>query len=578
VLGAAFGAAVLSGSFACIEPITLEPETTPGEVGVGETRTIELRHVRLDVEGFGKAVTLEQLRALPSSVLDGVWLLDMELRGLVENTLGLLRDLPTAEAADLPQAAQNMRTLLRTTPDNVELEGTNLEELIGLSAAIGIPAARALADILQVGITENIIPIESAAKITVSGLIGSHPAAQFRDGPVDEMHPDGQWPVAENSIPITLGDVVNNFEDLPQRFGPTMLTNGTMHPGFIEEASGFSVIEDEFEMTMRVNANALPYKGADLTNVSEATVNSLGAQIDTLFDTDDPDWLTVEGLVDDPFIERMTVTMIENDSFIPGGTARVDPKGDSPVWDLPPWEFERLVAEMSFDASQSLVANCVSFSLGTGIEAFRSCVEADAWVTFETFNQVGNPPAPAYMWDLQLELAEVRLHDGGLAEGEADVQFTLDDVPLGVGADAITQEIRDNIAANPEALRQLASQLADATDGEADFFYIRSKPGGPADLEGDWLYFVTEDDIPIGDDGDPVRPYEYANPGFFGDMGLSDKLSATTAHEGDDGHEKLRVMPGDSVYLQDDAARVYRIDVGEKGSPNKLTLDVTRVQ
>ena len=59
-----------SASTGCIEPITLEPEIEPGEVGIGETRTIELRHIRLDVEGFGKKVSLEQLRALRQFLTD----------------------------------------------------------------------------------------------------------------------------------------------------------------------------------------------------------------------------------------------------------------------------------------------------------------------------------------------------------------------------------------------------------------------------------------------------------------------------------------------------------------------------
>ena len=564
---------------ACIEPIELEPEAPATMVPVGETRRLELRFLRLDVEGFGKTVTLEQLQSLPKAVLDDVWLLDLELTTLVRNGLEQLRDTSAADAAELPVAAQNMRRLLRTTPDNVILQGTNLEELIGLSAAIGIPAPRALADILQVGITDEVISIDSAARATVAGLIGTHPNAQTRSGPVDDAHPDGVYPVAPNSIPITLGDVVTNFDELGDRFGPAMTSEGLMHPGFIEGAEGFTAVEEEFAMTMRVNANALPYKGGDLTTVTQATVNSLGGQIETLFDTDDPNWLTVEGLVDNPSISAMTVNILENDAFIPGGTSRDPlPTGDSPVWDLPRWEFERLVAEMVVDASQNLVEKCVSFELGTGAEAFRACVDSTYWVTFETFNNVGNPPAPAYSWDIQMELAEVRLHDGGLGEGEADVQFTLEDVSLGVTAEEMTAEIAANIAANPEALRELANELSDATDGAADFYYFQPAPGGPSELDGDWLFFVEPTDIPKNDDGTPVRPYDYAAVGFFSDEALTTKVSAPTAIEGDSLHEKVKIVPGDTLYMQDDDGAVFRIDVAEKPSPSRIALDVTRLR
>jgi hypothetical protein len=43
-------------------------------------------------------------------------------------------------------------------------------------------------------------------------------------------------------------------------------------------------------------------------------------------------------------------------------------------------------------------------------------------------------------------------------------------------------------------------------------------------------------------------------------------------------HEKIRIAPGDVLYVEDDAGQVYRIDVAEKPSPNRVALDVTRVR
>jgi hypothetical protein len=573
--------ACLGASIGCIEPLTLEPEQVEPELAVNETRRIELRYLRLDVEGFQQTLTLEDLQALPQSTLDGVWLLDLELTPLVSNALTQLKQLPADEVAQLPVAAQNMRTLLNITPDNVDLSGTSLEELIGLSSAVGLPPAKALADIFEIGITENFIPIEANTQAVVEGLIGSHPATQLRDGPVDAEHPDGKWPVAPNSLPITLGDVVSNFDDLAQRFGPVE-TEWGMHPGFIQEAEGLSVIEEEFAMTVQVNVNALPYKGADLTDVSGCSVNSIASQIETVFPVDDPDWMSVEGLVPDPSISSMTVVMVENDQYIAGGTNRDPvPKGNSPAWMLPPWEFERVVAEMTYLASGDISDHCTDYELGTGVQAFSACIDATHWVEFETFNNVGNPPPPSYAWDVVLELAQVRLHDGGLGEGEADIAFALTDVPLGVAAEDIVEEIRTNMAANPLALKDLAENLTDNTYGFADFYYWKPKPGGAVEWEGDWLFFITEDDIPIDDSG-PARAYDYANPGFFADEALTQKLSSLTvegeAVAGDDTHEKVRITPGDVLFVEDDSGRVYRIDVAEKPSPNRVALDVTRVR
>lgn len=561
----------------CIEPLTVEQQPAQPSLAVNETRRIELRYLRFDVEGFEETLTLDDLRALPQATLDGVWLLDLELTPLVQNALTQLKTLPSEQVAALPPAAQNMRTLLNITPDNVDLSGTSIEDLIALSTAVGLPPAKALGDIFEVGVSDNFIPIEANTKAVVEGLIASHPATQVRNGPIDAEHPDGLWPVAPNSLPITLGDVVSNFDGLAERFGPTETEFGT-HPGFISEAEGFSVIEEEFAMTVKVNLNALPYKGADLTDASGASVNSISSQIASVFPVDDPDWMRVEGLVPNPSISLMTVVMKENDQFIASGDAQQPvPTGNSPAWELPPWQFERVVVEMAKLAAQDISAHCTEYELGTGTQAFSACIDATSWVDFQTFNNVGNPPAPSYAWDVVLELAQVRLHDGGLGEGEADIAFSLSDVPLGIEAEDIVDEIRTNMAANPLALEDLAKNLTANTFGFADFYYWKPKPGGPVEAEGDWLFFVTQEDIPVDDDG-PARAYNYANPGFFADADLTEKLSTTAEIGGDDTHEKLRIAAGDVLYVEDDSGRVYRINVADKPSVNTLALDVTRVR
>src|SRR4029079_1376784 len=152
------------------------------------------------------------------------------------------------------------------------LEGTSMEDLIALSGAVGIPPARALANLLQVGVTDRFIPPEFVADVMLRNVVGSHPNAQFRRGPVDDDHPDGMYPVAPNSLPLTLIDVVTNFEDMAERFGPV-----GEHPGFVSTAQGLTVVEDSFAMHTYVNANALPFKGTDLGNASVASVNSIGS-------------------------------------------------------------------------------------------------------------------------------------------------------------------------------------------------------------------------------------------------------------------------------------------------------------
>ena len=98
------------------------------------------------------------------------------------------------------------------------------------------------------------------------------------------------------------------------------------------------------------------------------------------------------------------------------------------------------------------------------------------------------------------------------------MQFSLEDVELGVEPEAIIEEIRKNLSARPELLEEFARVVTDNTAGFADFVYVHEQGE-------DWLFFVLEEDIPYGEDDQPSRPYDYARPGFFADAELSQKLS-----------------------------------------------------
>lgn len=546
----------------------------PAAMSVGETRTAELRYLRLDVEGFKNELTLEELRAMPRSILQDVWLADLDITQLMVNSLEKLRTLSDEEVAELGEPARNMRRLLLFTPDNAVLDGTKLEELVALSAAVGIPPAKALANLFGTEVTGEFIPPQVVAEVMLDLVVGSHPNAQFRRGPVDEEHPDGMWPVAPRSVPLTLADVITNFEDMQERFGPV-----GDHPGFVSEAKGLTVIEDDFRMTTRVNANALPFKGLDLTNASVASVNSIAAQIETAHDYSSPDWIEIEGLVDDPRVERLTFTVLEDDAWVPGGDAREPlPFGNSPAWDLNPWIFERLISQMAQVKSLEVPAHCDSYELGTGAEAFRACIDDTGWVELTTFNDVGSPPPPAYLWDLDLEIAQVRLHDGGLSEGEADIELTIKDVAVGVSPEDLIEQTRKNLELHPEALAEFASLITDSTVGDADFYYYRPGVEAPAADQADWLFFVAESDLRLDDEGNPVRDYAYDAPGFWADADLREKISSADEVDGDELHEKVRIEPGDVLYVQDDEGSVFRLTVGDKPGRSRVTLEITRVR
>lgn len=546
----------------------------PGEIAVNETREVDLRYLRFDVKGFTETNTLEELRAMPRRVLQDVWLLDLDARPLLVNSLEALRDQPDEEVEMLDPAAQNLRKLVLMTPDNAELEGTALEDLIALSGAIGIPSADCLADLLERDVTDPFIPIDTVADVMLTNLVATHPNAQFRKGPIDDEHPDGKYPVPPGHVPVTLADVVTNFEDMAERFGPV-----GDHPGFVLEARGVTIVEDEFSMTSKVTANALPFKGIDASNGDVASVNSVASQIETVHDFDDPEWMTLTGLVENPTVEFLSFGIVENPEFIAGGNSREPvPNGNSSGWDLPPWEFERLMLDMAKASSVETSAHCNQYELGTGVVAFEGCIDETGWVTLETFNGAGSPPPPAYIWDLELELAEVRLHDGGIPEGEANAQASIRDVEVGVPPEVMIEQTKANVQANPEALKEFASLLTDSTVGNADFYYVRGTEALPADQQGDWLFFVTEDDIDLDEDGYPVREYDYPEVGFFSDQQLRVKVSDTTLVDRDETHEKVRVMPGDVYFIADDDGHVVRIEVLEKSQRSHVGLAITRVE
>ncbi|MBZ5713358.1 acetyltransferase [Nannocystis pusilla] len=571
----------LLGSGACIDEVAVPAAEVPTESALGQPKRVVLRSLRFEVDDFEQAVDLEQMRKLPRKVLDDLWLIDFDLTESVTVVLDELRALPPDEADALSPAARNMRRLLNMTADNVDLEGTKLEELISLSAAVGVPPARALAALMQIGVTDDAIPPKVVSETFLDELLGSHPAAQTRKGAIDAEHPDGLYPIAARSLPITLGDIVYSFESLPERFGPASLDpddpNALVHPGFVLAASG--ITEDAFTMYVRVNLNALPYKGVDLTTNYIASVNSTASQIHEVFDFSDPEWIRVEGLSKELTISEMTVRVLEDDAFIPGGDAREPlPTGNSPAWDLPPWLFERLIAEMARRRTvESIGPHCDEYKLGTDVVAFEACVDDTGWTTMTTFTDVGNPPPPAYLWDLLSEVAQVRLHDGGLAEGDADVEFALRDIVIPLDEPAIVAQIKANLERNPEALIGITEQLNDNADGDADFYYFKPPPTAQGE-RGDYLYFVTEADLRKDADGLPARPYGYERPGFFADPDLTDKVSSTADIDGDATHEKVRVAPGDVLYVEDDDRRRYKLAVLDKPSANNIALEITRTR
>lgn len=549
---------------------------------VGQSREIELRYLRFDVSNYAITLDREDLQALPADTRRRLWLLDLDLSSgpssprLLENNLAAIRAL---DPDTLDPAARNMRGLLTMTPDTADLSGTSLEALLDLAPLLGLAPATVLSDLLKIDVEAPFLSTRVITETILALVIGTHPNARQRLGPRTSANPLGRYPVTPGALPVSLDDVLSDFATLSARYGP-YAHGGEAHPGFIVGESRARVLREGFSMTVRANTNALPYKGVDLTGASTASVSAIPSQIRDLFDFDDPGWLRVEGLVEAPVIEQLTFRLVEHDGFVRGGRDKIPaPMGASDVWALPPWTLERVVAEASLRAFGGLDSQLEVTVPGDDAPIFTADV-ASGWATIDVTGGLGDPPPPSYLWDMLLEVAQVRLHDGGLREGEADAAFTLRDVPVGLTREALEAAIRQNLEADPALLLGVAARVTDATRGDADLYYVRAPdPDDPLAQPVDWLVFIAEEDVRQGDDGQPVRPYSYARAGFFVDAALEQRVSdVAPTLDGDATRQKVRVSPGDRLYVEDDTGAVFQLDALQKPSTARLRLRVTRVR
>lgn len=563
---------------ACSQGVTSE-EREDRPLLPNETRVVELEALRFDVTNFEKRLTRDDLLALPRDVRERLWLLDLDLSNgpnsprLLDNALAQIRAL---DPATLQPAERNMQALLRMTPDTANLKGTSMATLIDLAPLLGVAPEQVLADLFQRNVEDPFLDDSAIAEAIIEQVIGSHPNAQSRLGARTADNPDGVYPVAVGTLPVTLTDLATNFETLGKRFGP-YASGGVSHPGFIGESTA-SVLTDEFAISVRANANALPYRGIDLGTASQASVSSIRSQINQLFDFEDPNWMRVEGLVDgEPTIESLTFRIQEEPSFIKGGLSpNPSGVGASSAWQLAPWTLERVLIGAARSAFRTLNSQ-VSYAPRGQTDALFSARVAEGFQTISVRGGLGSPPQPAYVWDLLLEVAQVRLHDGNIAEGAGNVEFTLRNVRLGTTTDELEEKVKTNLRAAPESLLQLTETILPSTQGEADFYYYRARDAADGSASGDWLYFVVPGDIPSGDDGEPMRKYEYKHPGFFADALLTQKLSTPQALDGDEEHEKVRLDQHAELYVEDETGVVYRVRPGKKPSQNRVSLSIERV-
>lgn len=583
VVGTALAGLWVSG---CME-IPQAPGPAPNALAVGESREIELYAIRLDVANFEQVVTKADILALPKSVRENLWLQNLDLTGksgtprLLDNAMAAIRAL-AADDPSLSTAERNMVRLLNMTPDNSDLRRTQMEEMLNIAPKVGFAAEEVLAEAAGIGVESPFLSNQSLTDAVLDGVIGTHPNAQVRPGKKTASNPDGLYPVPRGSLPVTLEDAASDMASLSIRFGEYS-EGGRYHPGFMVGTTTSKVLGDDFKMVLKANANALPFKGVDLTNATRGNVGSIGKDGGDLFDFSDPDWLRIEGINPNAVVEDMTFQILEHpDNFATSTSPLPAPIGNSAVWTAPEWTLERVVAAAGYS---SFVSRNFSreYFLKESDPLFVLSIDA-GWMNIQTLANLGSPPPPMYMWDLMMEVAQVRLHDGpdptapevgAIPEGEAHVRFTLKDVAIGITGEEIAASIRANLEEDPSGLVSTAGSLLDQSSGAPDFYFYQPRTTAPESVQGDWLYYIHADDIP---DGDPRDPASYLKPGFFSDAALTNKVSAVTPVDGDFTHEKIKVTEGDVLFAADNEGAVFQITVGSKPTAARIKLNITRVQ
>ncbi|HEX6241361.1 MAG TPA: hypothetical protein VFZ61_10725 [Polyangiales bacterium] len=439
---------------------------------------------------------------------------------------------------------RNLQRILRQTPDVADLSGTSVAELLRISSAVSLPAPRMLADLLNLRPTDYIVDLDVAAKVILDGLVATHPS----------MSRDAQ---GKPVLAISMYDVLQNLATIAPRFAAL---GG--HPGFLTGESRGDVLEPGFLLTFPVTSNLTQVDAIDLSRRSKDFLFLLEGErvLDFNVLTDDFD---VVGLVDQPsmdlrFVMRESPTAPRAGNTQNAGADAADPgfyRGNGGGFALPPYLFEHIAAEIGYRQLHRAFAE-QNFQRENRYDA-GSIKDAAVigwsrgWVSIRTAGGLGAPPPPLYAWDLLMEVAQARRHDG-VPEGMGDMAFALEKLPIGLSADQLIEKLRPKLAEQETKLSELLVGNSGLASSAADVFYLRNEQG-----QGALVYRGPND-------GGEARTYP--KPGFFSDAGLTQKVSTTAAAFGlaDTTHEKAAATQGAVYYVADESGAAFELKVSEQ--------------
>lgn len=436
----------------------------------------------------------------------------------------------------------NLVKLLTLTPANTSVSGTTVQGLDTVASALGIGggAQQMISDLL--GITRTAVLTRRADFVTtfISNVVATHPSA-----------PAG-------TMPLRFYDAMNNMTPWSALFGA--MPGG--HPGIIDPAVPVSaqVLGASFSITASGTSNVRAHQGIVL-GVAAASAGTLAAIVDTTGPSyNDP----AELALDAPSLAL---------SALPG-TATVSPRfraweqatyisacttssafcaAGSPVWALPAWSLERLVTTVA-KSRWMTAANYDKCYVLCGAEVTMGYNGDPAgWMQFYTTFGIGSPPPAHYVWEMVDELEQVAVHRDGqnfINEGFGNIGWT-SALDVTVSSSTLASAVAPALAAHASYIATLAAGNWQAGNADVDF-YLRAGEDGSVQL---WF--------PTAGDPRPSGTYPYTNVGFFDDLALTAKSSATSiAGTSDTAHEKLVLAPGTRVvYAQAATGATWRVSV-----------------
>lgn len=464
--------------------------------------------------------------------------------------------------------------LLTMTPANAQVAGTSIAGLQELAdgrffgITIGGGFSQILADALGIERTDPIVSIDAAAAAFRDRFVASHP----------EVDADG-------TLVITLYDALRELSPLGDLLGPSGEHPGVFDPSFTPRAA---LKGPDFRLRLGARSNLRWLEGLRLGEGKDwlAIVDDpdLGPDGPVLsFDFFDESRFDFLGLIEEPTAD-LRFFVVENDRFIDscsGRTACQDnlpgqPLDDDSLWATPPWEIEHVVGYAAWlQYSARRFSRCyIQFA---GCQARVSVGAGDdppGWARFDVLFNLGNPPRDQYLWELISEVAQVALHAFGdtvVAEGDLEVAFTIEDVPVGVTATELRETIRPVMQEQAGDIAELLLGNYRATNGDVDVLLRRGDDGALV-----LVHAHPDDPRPVDDDPWP-------NPGFFGhpDLGPAHRISSTTDQaSGFPGRHVLRPRgETDTVWIADREGHPWRLDIDWRNADrSEVILHVARRQ